>query len=221
MKLTPDELVQVSIYLDKLPKYRETVQELKDHVLSALDGETNVRFDIKLVEEIILDDLGGGDCIIQQEVSYKDDLTSRYFKLLAVEVLNMLKWPGILQVLPTLALCAILYYAHQQTTDYDSSPMVKTIYIIIYFPGLLFLYRKFVANRFKKASILDDFLHKVWMFSALSGTLVLKGISYTHRYFEYADKMELLLFLFMFIVTSVFLRAYIKLYKNKIQVLAA
>jgi hypothetical protein len=209
MKLTPDELVQVSIYLDKLPKYRETVQELKDHVLSALDGETNVRFDIKLVEEIILDDLGGGDCIIQQEVSYKDDLTSRYFKLLAVEVLNMLKWPGI------------LYYAHQQTTDYDSSPMVKTIYIIIYFPGLLFLYRKFVANRFKKASILDDFLHKVWMFSALSGTLVLKGISYTHRYFEYADKMELLLFLFMFIVTSVFLRAYIKLYKNKIQVLAA
>jgi hypothetical protein len=220
MKLTPDELLQVKLYLYGLPRYRETVQELKDHVLTALEAKPNEVFDIKLVNDILLEDFGGADCIKQQEEIYQRDVTKRYFKLLTGEMLDVFRWPGQLDLLPHLALCAILYFAHKQLTVYDSSPMVKAMYLMLYIPGLFFLYRKFVADRLKKTSIIDDFLHKTWMFSVLFGTLILKGISYAHSHYEYSNKTQLLLFLFVFMVESVFIKAYRKVYRDKIRVLA-
>jgi hypothetical protein len=220
MRLTRSQLAEVDAYLYSIVKYRETFQELKDHVLTALQDGQAYTFDIRSVERIVEEDFGGRENIIECEAFYKRSTTARYFKLLGSEMLNTFKWFGLVRNLSMIALCAILFFSAKSSPDISSLPFGKAMYIIIYFPLLIFLFQRFIADGSTKASILNQFLFKVWLFTAISGTLILQAIGLSNRYFHLNNKLELGLLFILYMFMDIFRRVYLNLYKDKIRILA-
>jgi hypothetical protein len=220
MRLTRNQLAEVDNYLNELTRYRETYQELKDHVLTALQDLNACTFDIQFVKDIVEEDFGGRENIIKYEAVYKRSSTKRYFKLLAAEMLNTFKWVGLIKNLCLFIWCAMLFSSQKLSTEFGSFPIAKVMYIVFYLPGVYFIFLKFVADRHKKASMLNIFLFKVWLLSATSGILIIQGISFFSKYFHDSNKLQFGLFLIMYVIFSIYVRAYLNLYKNKIRVLA-
>lgn len=220
MRLTRKQLAEVDSYLYELTKYSETFHELKDHVLAALRDSSACDFDIRLVKNIIDEEFGGREQLKRSEALSARTTTKRHFRMLGIEMLNTFKWSGLVRNLFILWFCAMIYAGQKSVADISPLPVVQAMYVVFYFPGLLFLFHKFVPVRHRKASMLNNFLFKVWLFTAAAGTFILQGISVTNKYLHYNAKFELGLILVMYITMNIFWRAYLKLYKDKIRMLA-
>jgi hypothetical protein len=220
MRLSRKQLEEVDSYLYGLTKYRETFQELKDHVLSALRDLDASTFDLQLVKDIVDEDFGGQDHLLKYEALCMRSSTRQYLRLLGMEMLNTFKWSGLVRNLFVIWFCAMIYDGQKSVADISPLPVVQTMYIVFYLPGLFVLFHKFVALRHKKLSMLHNFLFKVWLLTATAGTFIIQGISFANKYLHYNSKFELGLILAMYVVMNIFLKAYMKLYKEKIRILA-
>jgi hypothetical protein len=220
MRLTTNQSAETDKYLNQLAKYRETFHELRDHVLSALRDSEASTFDMQLVKQIVEEDFGGPECITQYEAVVKRSSGKRYLHLLGAEMLNTFKWFGLVRNLSLLALSVIFYVGLKSSADISSLPLVKAMYVLFYLPGSIIVFLKFVVDRNKKPSILHNLLFKFWLLNALAGTLILQGIRFTNEYHHASNKLELGLLLCMYILMSIFTRAFLKLYKNRIRMLA-
>jgi len=218
MKLTEEQLAEVRIYIFSAPRFRETYNELYDHILNALE-EMDGEFTIEFVRQIVKDDFGGFDKIVEQEERYQKQVTSSYKRLLRIEMLNTFKFPAILSNICVL-LISIGFYAYGIKYGINIKPLYRALYIISLLPVLVYIYKRFVADRKHiKPSIKYDFLHHMWLLGQFASQVIL--ILFVYKSFVTIPlHIQFMILSFSFFAVSVFVRAFVKLYKQKISVLA-
>lgn len=219
MKLTEEQKTEIRNYLAPIPKYRETYNELYDHILNSL-ADKEGDYSINEVILIVKNDFRGFSGIRKQEEFYRKDLGKKYRKQFRQEMINTFKWPGILANLCVLALCGLIYYSNDGT-PFNKKPMF--IAIVVGAIGVaVFVYSKVYINRYKysKYSILDDYfgnscLRLLFMMPLYFNMLINNNVSL----FELGENGCLLILLFLFFFGSVYYRALIKMYTTKYKVL--
>lgn len=217
MKLTAEQLAEIRVYIFSAPRFRETYNELYDHIINAME-EIDSEFDMKLVEQIVTDDFGGFEKIVEQEERYQKQVTSKYKRLLGAEMLNTFKFPAILQNCCAL-LISIAFYVYGTKYGLNIKPMYKALFIISLLPLLVYIYKRFIADRkHSKLSIKYDFLHHMWLLGQFFSQVILFSFVYK-GVIIIPIHIQLMILSFLFFTGSVFIRAFIKLYKQRISVL--
>jgi hypothetical protein len=218
MKLTEEQLAEVRIYIFSTPRFRETYNELYDHIVNALE-EADSEFSIGLVQQIVKEDFGGFEKIAAQEEQYQKQVTRKYKRLLGAEMLNTFKFPTILSNICAL-LISIAFYVYGTRYGLNIKPMYRALYIISLLPLLVYVYKRFFADRKHiKLSIKYDFLHHMWLIGQFTSQVIL-FLFVQHWGFTIPLHIKLMILSFSFFTGSVFIRAFIKLYKQRISVLA-
>lgn len=219
MKLTTDQLSEINTYVLGIPSYRETYYEIYDHVVNALEDKTD-SYSIELVKHIIDTDFGGQEHIVDQEKIYQTEITRKYRNSFFMEVLKEFKFPNIFKTLILLALC-IVFYQSNLNSHMNYKPLAIAVFILIHLPGVFYLFKRYVSDRnAPKTSIKYDFLYKMYMQSYIIHNVVIYGFLSSESFFELSKQNKNTLLIFLFFTMSIYIRSYVKLYNEKIKVLA-
>ncbi|RZK22044.1 MAG: hypothetical protein EOO43_10115 [Flavobacterium sp.] len=215
MNLTDEQKNEIQGYIITVPKYRETYNELYDHILTSLADQDGT-FHIDLVTKIVNDDFGGFNEIADQEQIYHKEIGKKFNRQFRLQFIDTLKWQGI----GVLVICFMLYYSHK-TTPFYMKPLV-TVSMICLMSVALFGYARIIVNviRFSKLSILDGHLAYASSFSFATINLVLGGFINGHI-LELSDNNKLIAIFFLFSFASVYAITFAKLYTRKLNILIA
>lgn len=220
MRLTEEELIELRMYLLAITKYRETYNEIYDHVLNALEHREGV-YSIGIVRDIVIEDFGTVPQIEEQEVSYQKQVNRKFSRLLWKEMLNTFKFPQV-AINVFFIIVGLLLYLTCRNFDIDVKIISKTILYSLFFPALLVVYRRFFVERRRiKISVIGGFLNLAWMQALLLVQLINALLFGNNRIVEMQAPYKFLTVLLLFFVTSVYVRAFVKLYQKKIRILTA
>ena len=215
MELLKEQKQEISILISGLTKYRETYYEIYDHVLNELSTRDE-KFSLDLVNHILIESFGTRTEIIVNETVYVKDITRRYFQFFNQEILNTFKWPDIAANLSLVLIWVVL------RESLNIMPMTKSIGIIVLLMCFFYYFKRYLLDRNeRKPSLKYSFLQSSTSF----------GVSiYVFIFFLFLSKDSLMdisinfkmnITLGLFCFTSVYLRAFIKLYNKKLKVLTA
>lgn len=107
MKLTEQEDQLLKQYLSEILKYRETYDELYDHIVTALSHKTTIISFEQSVYDIITDDFGGYDNLMKLEKASKKAAIKDTTRLFLISFIGYFKFPKLLY---TVVGCGITYY---------------------------------------------------------------------------------------------------------------
>lgn len=220
MVLTEEQKAEIRDYIVTVPKYRETYNELYDHILNSLE-DREVVFSIDEVINIVNRDFGGFSEIVSQEKSYQKELSKQYNKVFRMEMVNTFKWPRILSNLCVLALCLILYY-NGKGLLFNMKPLILSS-IVCCILVAAFGFTKILKNRYKhsKYSILDNYFGYSCSFGFIMVNGIFGNFLSKSNLFEINVNAKLIIALSLFFFSSVYVRAFIKFYNQKIKILTA
>lgn len=220
MRLSEEELIELRLYLMAITKYRETYNEIYDHVLNALEERAGI-YNIGIAREIIIQDFGTVPQIAEQELLYQKQVNRKFSRLLWKEMLNTFRFPQV-AVNVLLLIIGLIIYLTCRNFNIDAKMIAQTILILLLFPALLLVYRRFFVERHRfKISVIGGFLNLVWMQALLLIQLINALLFGNNRIVELEAPYKFLTILLMFFVTSVYIRAFVKLYQKKIRILTA
>lgn len=220
MELTEEQKAEIKNYIIDVPKYRETYNELYDHILNSLK-DNDGSYSIDAVNVIINNDFGGFSEIVEQEKIYQKEIGKKYNLYFRSEMLHTFQWPGIVNNLSLLVLCLLIYYGNKGGS-YNIKPMFFASTICV--TGVaLFGYFKIIVNKLKwsKYSILDNCMG----FECSFGFIVMNGFLQVlfgkPIWFEVSDHGKLIITLCLFFFCSLYVRTFVKFYNKKFKVLIA
>ena len=95
MKLTGQEDQLLKQYLSKILKYRETYDELYDHIITALSHKTTITSFEETIADIIRDDFGGPDNLIKLEKASKKAAVEDTVRLFLISFIGYFKFPKL------------------------------------------------------------------------------------------------------------------------------
>jgi len=218
MKLTEDQLAEIRVYIFHKPRFRETYNELYDHILNSLE-DMEGEFNMSMVTNIVNNDFGGFDKIQAHEELYQKEVTRKYKRLLWKEMLNTFKFPDILGNFILLGLTIILYSA-SLNLDISTKSMYQALIIVAIVPMSLYLIKRFIVDRkHSKLSIKYDVMHHMWLLGFFFSQLILALVNF-QSYIHLSLHGSFIIASVFFFISSVYIRAYNKLYNTKINVLA-
>lgn len=214
MLLSEEQKAEIRGFIITATKYRETYNELYDHILNSLADQEGT-FHINDVLRIVNDDFGGFKEIVEQEGIYHKELGKKFNKQFQLQFIDTLKWQGI----GLLIICLMIYYSNK-TSPFNIKPMVSASTICL-MSVTLFGYARIIVNvvRFSKYSILDGHVGYICSFGFSITNLFLHGFI-NGRLFELSDNNRLIAVLILFSVASIYARTFIKFYKQKFKILA-
>lgn len=218
MQLNELEKKEIGAYIFKIGKYIETYNEVYDHVLNTLN-ELPGAYDLNLVQQIIEVDFGGTAAIRKQENIYQKQIKRRYVKLIGLEMLYTFK---LRQVLPNLILLLLCYVLYVNNTNL--STLFKTMYlaicVLIVLAGLFWIiYRYIIHRKTKKDSIKSELVFGL-LFMPLGLINIFFNMVLTKENTSISVNTQHMILLALFFVISVYIRAFMKLYTERITVLA-
>lgn len=172
MKLTEEQKKEVYDYIFPVPRYRETFNEVYDHVINALEDREDA-FSIELVAYIINNDFAGFSNIVEEEKLYQKKLFKKYAGFFRQEMLNTLKWPNVINNLIIFAICMVFY---QFVNRNLSIKILFDALVLIFLSPAVFGITKSWLNRrkFSKDSIIDSF----WRFESMFGLSMVNFSTY-------------------------------------------
>ena len=217
MILTEEQLAEIRRYIFSAPRFRETYNELYDHILNALE-ETDKDFDIALVQQIVKDDFGGFEYIVAQESKYQQQVIRKYTRMLGAEMLNTFKFPAVLGNVCLIFLIIILYQT-SLNYNFDIRPMYRGLYILVVIPLFFYGLKRFIADRKHiKLSIKYEFLHLAWTLAFFSCQL-LSLLVFNANFFNISTHTQLMILCAAFFTASIYIRGFLKVYYKRINVL--
>ncbi|RYE30969.1 MAG: hypothetical protein EOP42_11320 [Sphingobacteriaceae bacterium] len=169
MKPTLQQTEILKSYLADILKYRETIDEVYDHVLSAVEVKPeNISFQ-DAVNHILNDDFGGGNGLVKMEKQHLRNATQKGFIQVFSYIKSDFEYPNVLY---TLLLFVNCYYVTVNLV-LDSSTIAVLPLVIILFVCVLKLSRTFFIGYYKRdtrTSVQDRVLTRMYSvinFSAL------------------------------------------------------
>ena len=176
-------------------------------------------YDIYLVQKIIEVDFDGAKTIRKQENIYQKQIKRRYLKLIGLEMLYTFKFR---QPLPNLILMLLCYVLYVKTTNLAA--LFKTIYlsilVLIVLTGLFWIiYRYIIHRKTKKDSIKSELVFGL-LFLPLGFINIFFNMVLTKESTNISVNTQHIVLLALFFLISVYIRAFMKLYTERITVLA-
>ena len=219
MELTVEQQQEVARLVSDTTKYRETYHEVYDHVLNRLAAGNQV-YSVALVDEILVDDFGGKTEILAGETIYAKNITKQYFKMFKGEIINTFKWPQVSANVSLLMLWVFIYYS-SLNTGFNTKPLNASIGIIVILMCLFYYLKRYYLDRkLQKPSIKYSFLQTATSIGVSFYVFVFFWFLSTDSLLEISRNLKTIIILSLFCCTSIYLRAFIKLYNKKFKVLA-
>lgn len=218
MQLNEIEKKEIGDYVFGIGRYIETYNEVYDHVLNLL-ADMPGTYHIGLVQKIIELDFGGVKAIRKQEDIYQKQVKRRYLKLIGLEMLFTFRLSQLLPNLILLLLCYVLY-----ASNTNLSALFKTVYlsilVLIVMAGLYWIVFRYIIHRkTKKDSIKGDLVFGL-MFLPLGFINIFFNLLVTKENTHISINTQHIILLAIFFFISVYIRAFLKLYAERIKVLA-
>ena len=219
MILTEAQQQEISTFIGSVPKYQETYNELYDHILSSLTAMDEEEYSIDLVARVINEDFGGFQTIVKVETEFNKLAIKNCMRDLRQEMKSLFYFPEAWKTVVVLILCSIIFQYSPGDFKVIRILFVSTFIVglipIGYYWGSRLLYKK----KGSRPSIKDN--------GFAQQSLVLAQTAYT-PFFIFVGKDSLLpvgtqtcllIGLFMIFFSSIFVRAYFKLYKRNVKIL--
>ncbi len=215
MLLTDEQKSEIKHYIITVPKYRETYNELYDHILNSFEDSEAV-FSLDEVAGVVNNDFGGFSEIVEQEKIYHKELGKKYNKHFRLQFVDTLKWPGLL----VFAFCLLIYFG-TQTTPFNIKPMLFGT-TICFVTAAILGFSTIIINRirYSKYSILDNYLGLEYSFG-LAVMNVFLQVFISRNLFGLSENSKLIAMLMLYFFCSVYIRTLFKIYKRKFKILAA
>lgn len=215
MKLTDQQKAEVRNYIITVPKYRETYNELYDHILNSLSDNEN-EYSINEVISIINNDFGGFEKIASQEEIYHNKIGKKFNKQFRLLFFDALKWQGI----GILIIGFIIYYVNK-TSPFNVKPIISAS-TICFVVVAIYGYARIIINaiRYAKYSILDSYLGHKCSFGLAILNVLLHGFI-NGKVIELSDNNKLIAVLILFSLASLYARTIIKFYAQRSNILMA
>lgn len=220
MQLTLQQKKEVQDYISASSKYRETYNEIYDHLLNALE-EIEEPYQLKLVGRIVLQDFGSFKEIKKMEKDSLSKTKYRCIRYLVADMISVFKFQNLIYTLLLLIFYASLYV-------YQLGNGVN--FANLYLWSMILGYTLSVAWLFKKGYINLSFRRKSSMEGVILGWLILLPFSFFPLTFTafigkgnmigLALNTRNIIVLCLFFFTSMYLKAFVKLYKKKVRRLA-
>lgn len=214
MELSVEQKAEIWGCVITATKYRETYNELYDHILNSLADQDGT-YHINLVLKIVDDDFGGFNEVLAQEEIYQKNIGKKFNKQFRSQFIDTLKWQGI-----GLLIIGLLIYYSNKTSPFNIKPMLKaTTFCLL--SVTLFGYARIIVNviRFSKYSILDGHVGYACGFGFAIWNLFVQGFINGHI-FALSNNGKLIATLVLFSFCSIYVRTFLKFYGQKFKILA-
>ncbi|RZK42050.1 MAG: hypothetical protein EOO90_09050 [Pedobacter sp.] len=213
MELNTEQKREVRDYVSSKTCYRETYNEVYDHVLNSLkDNHTSC--DNDTLEQILNDDFGGVKGIALQEKNHQKALGKKYMKHFRERFFETAKWEGI-----PILLFSLMYYFGAESSSFNFEPTFKvttSLSIGIVLVG----FAKILCNRIRhsKFSIFDYYLALVSVFSIVIINAFIKLLM--SEDFVGLDPSQIhKATLFLMVIVILHFRTFVKIFKERTPVL--
>lgn len=215
MKLTEQQDILLRKYLRDSLRYRETYQEVYDHVLSALEHRAfSGSFD-EAVNQILREDFGGYDKLKEMESTAKRAAIADGVSTFMRFFVSYFRLPLVLYTLGT---AVLIYFSLGQI---KLAPMMfEAIFgVIILTPAILSLRRYYVIGylfRDTKKSIRDDVFGRISMVP--TRLFVLLGIGITINFDKgknIFDNTTPAVLTALYVLAAIYLLSLIRLYRDE------
>ena len=218
MELTEEQKAEIRDYIVDVPRYRETYDELYDHILNALQ-ELPGSYHLNEVIAIINQDFGSFSEIVIQEEIYQKTLTRKYIKMFRTEMWNTFKWPGILGNLSLLALCWFIFRADVSRVQGIRFILVGmgAVVILIALWGYAHVFIR--KRRYSKRSILDNFLLYQTGFGLTLLNAFLQLFISKYALFPLRDDFRYGITLLVVCFCFIYMQVMVKFFKQKLKIL--
>ncbi|RZM29093.1 MAG: hypothetical protein EOO88_06285 [Pedobacter sp.] len=221
MIVTKTQQAEISEYIITVPKYRETYNELYDHILSSLAEVEDQPFNIELVAKIINEDFGGFKTIVCAEADYNKEAIKNCIRDLRMEMKKQFYFPELWKTLMVIFICWTVY--NFSAGDFKVirvlyvSTLILSLIPIVYYWGRRFIFRR----KGSKPSIKDQGFAQT--------SMLLLQFSYgpfflfagNDKLIDVTPEVSFFIMLFMFFFASVYIRAFFALYNRNVKILFA
>lgn len=152
MKPTEQQLMVLQNYLHKTLTYRETYEEIYDHILSAVEYQPdNISFE-DAINKVISNDFGDPKNLLKIEKANKDALVKETINTYMKYFWYYFKLPGLLY---TLGIALLSYYFFSQM-KFEPTAVVGLFALVVLYPaliwGLRLYYTGYTLNTTQKSA---------------------------------------------------------------------
>jgi hypothetical protein len=215
MKPTTEQDILLRKYLRETLRYRETYEEVYDHVLTALEHNAYTGTLEDAVNQILRDDFGGYDQLRKMEYKAKGVAIADGVRKYMVFFVDYFRWPRLAY---TMCFAALIYFTVGQVAL--APIMFEAIFaVIILMPAILSLRRYYVVGylfRDVKKSIRDDVFARIAMVPTrlfvFLGLGIIISIDKGHNIWTNATPAILTA---LYLLSAIYLLALVRLYRDE------
>lgn len=217
MKLTEEQTEEIKAYIIGVPRYRETYNELYDHILNSLQ-DIEGTFSTNLIDEIVLKDFGGYQVVYDNEKLYRSEIGLKYMKFFYLEIINTFKWQQLANNLIILCLCLVIYFSRDPYVNFKPMLWASVFCCVLI---CVFIYCKIIINRikYKKESILDNYIQYLGAIGIIVMNITFRIFFNKNSMMDTSHQTKLIVTLVLFFFSSVYVRTFIKFYNHKLKIL--
>lgn len=219
MKLTAEQLNEIHDFISMHVKYRETCEELFDHLLNALEIKDEA-FSLLLVAQIVKEDFGSFELIVEEEKHHRKHVTVKYSKLLWREVLNSFEVP---RCFIYIFICWYFYGIYNSIIP--EKLMINIMYvlaIVVTFPGVYYFYKRyFIDRRFEKPSLIYNFMNRTWLIGFSIVISIIGLVVQPTALFSVNEEAKFFVLFGTTLLTDIYVRSFKRLFDSKINMLPA
>lgn len=205
---------EIADYVKGITRYMETYDELYDHILSSLSSEKHASFNLGIVFNIIDEDFGGLEKIKQEEESSQKAL---YRSFRTSMVWEMVKTFKSIESLGLLVLGCVFYFGGA-SLEFKRNIVLISLVVMMLTPVMLYLYKTCIKERGRiKPSISNYALRYSSFFGMNTATSMYFVFLIRDPIFKLAPGTQFIIMLCLYFFLSVYLRAFIKVYRKPLK----
>jgi hypothetical protein len=152
MLLTLENKLETVDYIGGVSLYRESFDEVYDHILAALAVNDTPKFHIDLVKGIVNSDLGGFKQIALAEKAFEKAFARSCMKNIKQELINAFKFPGMIVTVFLLLVCST-FYNLVPFYEFGFRMLADCIWVIVLLLGIGILFTRYFRSPTHKPSI--------------------------------------------------------------------
>lgn len=214
MKITLEQEAQLRKYLRDVMRYRETCEEVYDHVLTALQNREYAGTFEEAVNQILREDFGGYNNLRQIEDDAKNAAVKSGVNKYISFYIDHFKWPRVIYVVVYASFIYLFFNAARLAIVLEAMVALTVIT-----PCILSLMRYYqIGFRFgdTKRSVRDTVFAKIAIVPIrlfVLGTILLT-MSFAQGHNIWTDPHPIVITL-LFVLSNIYLRAFMKLYRDE------
>jgi hypothetical protein len=202
---------EVADYVRAITRYMETYDELYDHILSSLSSENHESFNMGLVFKIINEDFGGIEKIKQEEECSQKALYRSFHTSMIWEMVKAFK---SLESLCLLVLGCVFYYGGA-TYELKKNIVLISLVVMIFTPVILYVYKACYKEKGHIKPSNSNYALRDASFFGMNAAMSMYFVFLTKDpIIKASTGTQFIIMLCLYFFLSVYLRAYLSVFRK-------